>query len=165
MSIGIYNEFEIIQNELIGVHALHEFVRSYAEHNKGVGPKIYWLFPILPILFNEESVNLIYNRNFTTGSFSKVIYDRKDIFLTLQKRMESLASKTFNCIYVASNSKLFDYDPQTLRLFIIKTNSLISNYSRLSNEYQKIIFSAKRLGAWFAKMNNEELLIYLNIKF
>ena len=165
MSLNIYNEFEIIQNDLVGVHALHEFIRSFTENNKGTGPKIYWLFPVLPILFNEESTELIYSRNFNQGSFAKVINEKNDLFITLQKRMEEFSPKTFNCIYIASNSRLFSYDTGTARVFLLRDNSIAANLKGLGNDYQKIILAAKRLGTWFSKMSEDELLIYLNIKF
>lgn len=165
MKVDVYDEYEIIQNELLGVHVLHEFVKYYTANNNGVGPKLYWAFPILPIIFNAESTNLIHSRNYTAGSFIKVISEKSDLFSTLQIRMQNLSRKTFACIYHAANSGLFSYDPVTARLFLISQGDVIKGGAQLTKEYQQMIAAAKRLGCWFAKMSEEELLIYLNIKF
>ncbi|QEM12377.1 three component ABC system middle component [Mucilaginibacter rubeus] len=162
MSIGIYNEFDIVQNKVLGFHGLYEFLKEFTESNKGIGPKIHYLFPVLPILFNEESAAVIYSKNLKPGSFIKVLSEKSDIFSTLQIKMQDQSVHTLHCINLGIKCGLIGYDPESTRVFIqAKKNPGI----QLSADYQKILFAAKRLGAWFAKMSEEEILIYLNIRF
>lgn len=162
MSIGIYNEFDIVQNEVVGFHGLYEFLKEYTEGNKGKGPRIQFLFPVLPILFNEESAAVIYSKNLKPGSFIKVLSEKSDIFSTLQAKMQDQSLQTLKCLNLGIKCGLIGYDPETTRVFIqAKKNANI----QLSQDYQRILYAAKRLGAWFAKMSEEEILIYLNIRF
>lgn len=165
MSVDIYNEFEIIQNDLVGVHALHEFVKLYSEWNYGTGPKLIWLFPVLPILFNREASTAIHSKNLDSASFIKIINEKTDLFLNLQSKMEASASKTFRCIRLAGNSNLFNYNPENGRIFLIKKPAIIPSFVKLSEDYQNILLAARRLGTWFSKISEQELLIYLNIQF
>lgn len=159
------DEFEIVQNNLIGAHALHEFVRSYTKETAGVGPKLYWLFPVLPILFSEDSVAAIHSRSLSPGSFLKVINECGYLFINLQERMELFSANTFKCILIASDASLFGYDSASTRVYIIKDTSILSSVKCLGDNYQLILLGAKRLGAWFAKTTENELLVYLNLKF
>ena len=162
MSVSIYNEFDIVQNKVIGFHGLYEFLKEFTNSNKGTGPKIQFLFPVLPILFNEESAAVIYSKNLKPGSFIKVLSEKSDIFSTLQAKMQDQSMQTLQCLDLGIKCGLIGYDQESTRVFIqAKKNPNI----QLSEDYQRILFAAKRLGAWFAKMSEEEILIYLNIRF
>jgi hypothetical protein len=165
MNVDIYNEFDIVQNNLIGAHVLHEFVKVYTDQSGGVGPKLYWLFPVLPIVFHEDSVSEIYARALSQGSFLKVVNSNAYLFMNLQERMEVLSTNTFKCISIACDAGLFGYDAESARIYLITSKAVVNDIKQLGDNYQKIVLAAKRLGHWFAKMAENELLIYLNIKF
>jgi len=165
MKTDLLDEFEIVQNNLVGAHALHEFVKSYTNEAAGTGPKLYWLFPVLPIVFNEDSIAAIHARSLSPGSFLKVINECGYLFINLQDRMEFFSANTFKCISIASDAGLFGYDPLSARVYLQKSTSIVANVKYLGDNYQLILLAAKRLGAWFAKTTESELLVYLNIKF
>jgi len=165
MKTDMLDEFAIVQNNLIGAHALHEFVKSYTSEAAGVGPRLYWLFPVLPIVFNEDSVEAIHSRSLSPGSFLKVINECGYLFINLQQRMELFSANTYRCISIASDTNLFGYDPSSARVYQIQSKSIFRDVKQLGNNYQLILLAAKRLGAWFARTTENELLVYLNIKF
>ncbi len=161
----VFDEYSIVQNSLLGTHALYEFTTSYQNKDEsGMGIKLPLCFILLPIVFNKEYTNEIYRKNYSRGSFIKVLNSKELLFEGIQKRMEDLAPTTFRSLNIGFDSNLLLYDTQTRRIAINKKQRI--SYSKKSDRgYQKIILASKRLGAWFAQIEEEQILSYLHIQF
>lgn len=156
-------EYDVMHNNVLGAHSLWEFVRYYNKyHNTSENPDLILLMPILPIIFNGKSCNLICRRNFREGSLIKVLIEDKTIFIGLQKRMEEMSFNTFNSLRIAFSMNLLTIDKSNSK--IISTCSINPNLE-LSSDYSDIIAGSRRLGAWFAKYDFAQLINYLNITF
>jgi hypothetical protein len=157
------NDYNIYQNYAIGAHALWEFCKSYQEYHDEKKPPILLLaLPLLAIVFNERATEAIKNRNFKEGSLYKTITENKDIYSGLQERMENSLDLTLKSINIASASNLIIYDRDTTMLIV---NSKFEPQKIIHSDYKDIILASKRIGAWFAQLNLQEITTLFNIKF
>lgn len=163
--IQIDDEFEIIQNNILGAHLLFEFCKSYYKSENNRYPKLYILFLVLPILYNKETVELIFQRKFKHGSFMKSLDEKGNLFFDIQYRMEELAPKTLKSLNIAFASGILQYSPLNNSIIFNPESKLSYQLKLLNKDYQNKILAAKRLGFWFSSLKNEELIMYLNVKF
>lgn len=161
----VFNEFDVVQNAVIGAHALYEFVGYYSRKDTAQkGVRLSHCFAVLPIVFTDEYTKEIYNRNFSRGSFIKVLTSDNIIFQGVQKRMEDLAPTTLMSFNIAFSSNLLLYDNETSRVHLGKGINIKSRNGS-GKGYDEIIKASMRLGSWFAQVDEEQLLAFLNIKF
>jgi len=157
------NDYNIYQNQAIGAHAIWEFCKSYQEYHEDKEPPILLLaLPLLAIVFNKRATEAIKNRNFKEGSLFKTITENKDIYSGLQDRMENSVDLTLKSIHIASASNLLIYNRDTTQLVV---NSKLEPQKIVHADYKDIILASKRIGAWFAQLNLQEITTLFNIKF
>lgn len=156
-------EYDIMHNNVIGAHSLWEFVKYYTDsHPNKESPDLLLLMPILPIVFSNTSCNLICRRNFNEGSLINALIEDNGIFIGLQKRMEDMADISFNSLRVAFATNLLSIDNET---FKVGSLSQVNPSIQFPQDYTSIISASKRLGAWFAKYEINQITNYLNITF
>jgi hypothetical protein len=157
------SDYSIFQNHIIGAHALWEFCKYYEEYaDDKQSPLLIVAMPVLPIVFNKRATDCIKNRNMKEGSLIKTIVENKDIYSGLQERMELSTDITFKSIHMAVSANLLIYDRESTQLIANrKSEPQIKNHK----DYQDILASSRRVGAWFAKLSIQELTEYFNIKF
>lgn len=159
----IFDEFELMQNHILGAHALREFVRFYETvHADKIGPSLFLIMPVLPLVFNRTSTRSISNRHFIEGSIYKALREDKTLFVGLQSRMEKMATQTMNSLYMASSLGLLEYDPLTTKVTLAYSGNPSQNFSE---DYSIIIKSARRLGSWFAQMSESDIIETFRIHF
>lgn len=157
------NDYNIYQNHAIGAHALWEFCKSYQEYQQDKkAPILLLTMPVLPIVFNKRATDSIKNRNFKEGSLFKTITENKDIYSGLQERMENSIDVTFKSINIAVAANLIIYNRETTELIV---NSKSEPQKIVHADYKDIILSSKRIGAWFAQLNLQEITTFFNITF
>ena len=155
-------EHDIIQNIGIGALALHQFTVKYFEEKKNLqGPSLPLVMPILPIIFHEKSLEEVARRNYK-GGFFKLTTEYRELPAGLQKRMESMSEQTFKSLNLAFQSKILTYNKELNE--ILPIGSKIEN-QQYSEEIQKILHGADRLGYWFATLPFEQVCLNLKIKF
>jgi hypothetical protein len=123
--------------------------------------------PLLPLCLNRRVVIGIKERRFKGGSLMRALDENKDLFSGLQERMEGMATLTFESIYLASVVDLIKYD-RVNSIIIPVAKSLPSKISEKMNknhDYNDIINTARRIGAWFGVFNQAEILLYFNLQF
>ena len=156
-------EYDIMHNNVLGAHSLWEFVKHFSKfHNKSESPDLLLLMPVLPIVLSETSCDLICRRNFNEGSLINALIEDKGIFIGLQKRMEDMSDITLNSLRVAFVSNLLTINNDD---FKVSSLSSVNPTLSLSQDYLNIISASKRLGAWFAKYEVNQITNYLNITF
>jgi hypothetical protein len=158
----ILDEFDIIQNNLLGAHAFREFVKYYEMYSAGDSPDLILFFPLLPILFNNHFTTQISKKHFHETSLIIVKIENAVLFSNLQERMEKMTNQTFSSLNVAFSLNLLRYNSAEAKIELgIKTNPSFS----LAKNYSEIILASKRLGAWFGQLSTSEILKTLEIKF
>ncbi|MCC6584558.1 MAG: hypothetical protein IT271_12715 [Chitinophagales bacterium] len=157
------SDYSIFQNHVLGAHALWEFSKQYQEYQEYNEPPILLLtLPVLPIVFNMRATNCIRSKSFKEGSLLKVITENKDIYAGLQERMEGSIDMTFKSIHIAVASGLLIYDKTTTQLIPNRKSELILKQSL---DYTNILSASRRIGAWFAQLNIQEITDYFNIQY
>ncbi|WP_165748440.1 three component ABC system middle component [Cellulophaga sp. Z1A5H] len=156
-------EYDVMHNNVLGAHSLWEFVKFYSSyHSTKKNPDLLLLMPVLPIVFNKTSCELICRRNFNPGSLINTLIEDKGIFIGLQKRMEDMSDTTFNSLRIAFAANLLSINNND---FKIGSLSQANPSLQLPQDYNNIILASKRLGAWFAKYEISQITNYLNITF
>lgn len=157
------SDYNIYQNHALGAHAIWEFCKTYEDfHEHKDAPPLLLVLPLLPIVYNKRATEAIKNRNFKEGSLYKVITENKDIYLGLQERMENSIELTFKAISIAAAANLVIYDKDTGQIFV---NRKFEPQKINHLDYRDIILSSKRIGAWFAQLNLQEISTLFNITF
>ena len=156
-------EYDVMHNDVLGAHSLWEFVKLYSNyHSNKTNPDLILLMPVLPIVFSKTSCELICRRNFNPGSLINTLIEDKGIFIGLQKRMEDMSDITFNSLRVAFAANLLSIDSDDFKIgSLSQTNPSL----QLPQDYNNIILASKRLGAWFAQYEINQITNYLNITF
>lgn len=156
-------EYDIMHNNVLGAHSLWEFVKFYSNyHINKENPDLMLLMPVLPIVFSKTSCDLICRRNFNEGSLINALIEDKGIFIGLQKRMEDMSDITFNSLRVAFAANLLSINNDDFKIgSLSQTNPSL----QFPQDYTNIILASKRLGAWFAKYEINQITNYLNITF
>lgn len=165
------NIFNLIQNSAVGSIAIHSFVLGYHDvaknrEGKEIYPKLEYLFYVLPIVFNENSMETF--RSAT--QLYTALKDNHTIVLGLQERANKMSKQTFDALNLAFNKNILTYnkDKKTIELmagFDKRKIPLPSSINLSENSVKKIQVSAGKLGAIFAKRNEGNIQIELNIRF
>jgi hypothetical protein len=159
----LLNEYQIVQNEVLGAHALWEFAKYYNEYNlRKSNPELMLSFPVLPIVFNKRATKAINGRNFKEGSLYRTINENKDIYTGLQDRMENMAPLTFKSLSTAFSLRLLGFDNELSQIVPFSKTFPLKD---VNVEYQEIIHSSRRVGAWFGQLDYSEISVYFNIHF
>jgi hypothetical protein len=116
---------------------------------------------ILPMVFHQETVSTISNRQFTGGLYRTISEDRT-IFIGLQKRMESMSDQTFTALNIAFASNLLRYESESCQIFSNRRSNPIDVNSE---EIRSMLLASKRLGYWFSSLSFEQLSIILKLRF
>lgn len=159
------DEYDIVQNHILGAHLLREFVRFYQNNSEGnIGPTLVLTMPVLPIVLNEVARKSISKRRFIEGGLSKTILEDKTLYSGLQDRMQKMADQTLKSLSLAFTLQLLSYNQETSELSMNFQLNPISEIHEAKN-YKEMLNTAHRLGAWFAKLTLEELITELKINF
>lgn|GEM_PF-5583559 len=156
-----FDEYDIIQNSVLGAHCIYETIRKYEEY-KLDGLLIPISYLILPIVYNNNFSRRIYNKNFKVSSFYKSIYDSEFNYLNVIEHADILFKTTSRALLIARNSSLIMYDYGSRTLRANSNRNVIVKNTVSGSDYKRIISSSKRLGSWFGQLKNEEILNIFN---
>lgn len=164
-----FNLYDILQNVAIGALACHSFVQGYcvlavSKNNKSNFPKLEYLFYVLPIVYHQDTMRTFKS---STELYTALIKN-KSILLGLQDRANKMSPQTFDALNLAFNKELLSINeaneitikPEDLR-------SKISIQATLGREniVKNIQDTARRLGNMFAKTDDKNIQLELNIRF
>ncbi|MEP3209541.1 MAG: three component ABC system middle component [Maribacter sp.] len=165
-----YNLFDVLQNNAIGIIAIHSFILGYKKvvlnkhSGKESAPSFSSLFYVLPIVYGESSLKSFKSSFELYTALSK---DRS-ITLGLQERAQKMSAQTLDSINLgfSKNIFIFNEENQTIDLSE-KFNSIsILNTMKISTPFLKEVRTASfRLGNIFAKKDDKMLQITMNIRF
>lgn len=162
------NLFQLIQNPVISSIALYNFVIGF--YNNAINkeevslkyPKLEYLFFVLPIIYNQRSLDTFV----ISMSMRRVIEKDKSIVLGLQNRAIKMVSQTYDGLNIAFCKSLLTINKSNMTIEAINPTKQIPLPSNMKNyDIIKIQRCATRLGNIFAKTDERNLQIYLNIRF
>lgn len=165
-----FNLFDILQNNVIGVIALHSFILGYSKvktsqkKSDKIEPSIDFLFYVLPIIYGESSLNSFKSSFELYTAISK----DKSISLGLQERAGKMKQQTLDCINLGFSKEIFtiNIEEYTIGLNEAQKSSNILKSTKISSSFYKDIYRASyRLGNIFAKKDSKMLQLKLNIRF
>lgn len=164
-----FNLYDILQNVGISALACHSFVQGYYnvalnKKNKNYFPKLEYLFYVLPIVYHQDTMKTFKS---STELYTALIKN-KSILLGLQDRANKMSPQTFDALNLAFNREILSINsnneiiikPEDLRNKIVIT----SMYGR-ENIVKNIQDTAKKLGNMFAKTEDKNIQLELNIRF
>jgi len=76
------DEYDIIQNSVLGAHCIYETLRKYEAYNEA-GMILPISYLILPILYNNNFSSRVKSMNFKIASFYKSIYNSQFNYLNV----------------------------------------------------------------------------------
>ena len=164
-----FNLYDILQNIAIGALACHSFVQGYhmvAIHkkNKSNFPKLEYLFYVLPIVYNENTLKTFKSSN----ELINAIVKNKSIILGLQDRANKMSPQTFDALNLAFNKEILNINKKneiTLHENMLKQKISIPVSFNRENTVKNIQDTARKLGHMFAKTDEKNIQLELNIRF
>ncbi|MFP3592993.1 three component ABC system middle component [Chryseobacterium sp. SIMBA_038] len=164
-----FNLYDIIQNVGIGALACYSFVQGYCvlavnKKNKNNFPKLEYLFYVLPIVYHKDTM-----RTFKSSTeLYTALVKNKSILLGLQERANKMSPQTFDALNLAFNRELLSINENneiTIKPEDLKNKIFIPSFSGRENTIKNIQDTARRLGNMFAKTDDKNIQIELNIRF
>ncbi len=164
-----FNLYDIIQNVGIGALACYSFVQGYTvlavnKKNKSNFPKIEYLFYVLPIVYHQDTMMTFKS----STELYTVLIKNKSILLGLQDRANKMSPQTFDALNLAFNRELLSINEKNE--IIVNPEDLRSKISiptivGRENTVKNIQDAARRLGNMFAKTDDKNIQVELNIRF
>ena len=98
-----------------------------------------------------------------SASFFKSTNEASLAFSRVQERMEQLYELTNSSILLGTQTSLFSFNLEQMTISINVHKEVVPTPRVLENRNR--FFAARRLGAWFAQHNTNEITNYLGIVF
>lgn len=165
------NLYKVFQNVAVSTIALQSFILGYHEIAKNKPelhdfPTLSQLFFVLPIVYNRNAMIVFGN---SIDLYNAIIKDTS-ITLGLQERANKMAVQTFDGLNLGFSKQILKWDnlSGTISLghgFMAKKMSLLLGMNTTTNSIKRIQDCAYRLGSIFAKKNNKNIQLELNIRF
>lgn len=165
------NLFDLMQNDALGVIALHSFTLGYnlIAKNKQLEskfPKLEYLFFVLPIVYNHSAMLSFLNSNELYTALMK----EPAILLGLQERACKMSQQTFDGLNLAFSKKILTINKDSNTIVLLKpfsSKKLILSMASYNtfDSVKQIQDSAYKLGSIFAKKHDKNIQHDLNIRF
>lgn len=164
------NLYDIMQNNSIGALACHSFTVGYyqvARNKENIRnyPPLKYFFFILPIVYHSDTCTTFKSSNHLQNAITK----NQKIILGLQERANKMSTQTFDSLNIAFSKQILTYNPSTKEIETMKgfkTNNFLKDKQVFSNiSIKNIIDCARKLGNLFAKNDEKNIQLKLNIRF
>jgi hypothetical protein len=165
------NLYGVMQNVSLSAIALHSFTLGYYQISKGrisarLYPKLEYMFYVLPIIYHKTSRSVIRNSN----ELYTAIQKDNTIILGLQERATKMTAQTFDGLNLAFSKKILTYNHRDKTIELMdgfRSNKLPLTSSMMCDDHNIKMMQncAFRMGNIFAKRNEKNIQIDLNIRF
>jgi len=167
MEYKVKSLFGLIQNPIISSIALHGFVTGY--NNVAVNreselkyPKLEYLFYVLPIVYHQRSLDIFVSAR----SMQRALEKDNSITIGLQERAIKMVAQTYEGLNLSFSKNLLTINKSNSTIELINTTKRIPLPNKMVNyDLLKIQRCAIQLGNIFAKTDDRNLQLYLNIRF
>lgn len=164
------NLFDLIQNPSVGAIALHSFTLGYyniAKHKTIYSyPRLVHMFYVLPLVYNQDSMETLKSSN----ELYTALIKNSSIVLGLQERANKMSIQTFDSLNLAFSKQIMTFNKEyntieLLKGFQSKKLTLALSMNNTYNSVKKIQDAAFKIGSIFAKRNEKNIQLELNIRF
>lgn len=162
-----FQEFEIMQNSVLGAYALWAFVDGFFSVSKDDQEKLtlWHIITVLPLVYHEVSRKAIYKRR--PGSGLRSILDRdleidiaqNEAIFNLANRLKSLQERTFRSLNCAIAWGFVD-----IKDGYILPSSKFKLPKKIYDETRHILKSSQKLGFWAGNLSIFEYFTILGVK-
>lgn len=161
--MDIQFEREVSQNLVLASWALWGATLQYDKELKSErGVPFTHIFVVLPLVFHQQSANIIQGKTMTEGSFYRSIAENRTLMVGLQQRLQSYSNITLKALNLSFASKLLLMDEDT---FEISPGRKTLPDGTPQQEVNTIIKASKRIGYWLAVTEFSVLCNILRIRF
>ena len=157
-----------VQNPALGAVMLWRYVLGWTDHNKiAAHPPLPLLFIVLPILFHQETLEVVKGTNKTSGlttfaeKFSRSTTRKSDVLMSIHSRAMSWRDLTWESLQFAVRARLLTVSKSSgtaIPLSSAKPRNVAPSVSRL-------LTSAEKLGYWCANLTTFEIAAILKVQF
>lgn len=167
MEYKVINLFGLIQNPIISSIALHSFVSGYnnVTLNRDAElkyPKLEYLFYVLPIVYHQRSLDIFVSAR----SMHRALERDNSITIGLQERALKMVAQTYEGLNLSFSKNLLTINKSNVTIELVNTIKRIPLPNKMVNyDLLKIQRCANQLGYIFAKTDDRNLQLYLNIRF
>jgi hypothetical protein len=165
-----FNLYDVMQNVALSALACHSFTLGYykvAKNKDGCPnyPKLVYVFFVLPIVYHKSTMETFKS----SQQLYTAISNNKEITLGLHERANKMSPQTFDALNLAFSKKVLSYNVEEKSLEIlrgfqsekIKIDAILGH----ENKVKIIQDSAYKLGNIFAKNDEKNIQLELNIRF
>lgn len=157
----LLDEYDIIQNSVLGAHCLHSAIVYFEERRKKVSGKVGMSLPIcyliLPIVFNNEFSSVASKMKFKINSFRTSFYDSGLTYHNVLNHASNLFSTTSQSLNLGVSSGLIEFNENDAKIYVVRSRELQSS-SKKKLDYGSTVLASRRLGAWFGQMTDSDIL-------
>lgn len=156
-------EQRIIQNTGLGAEAIWQAVyEAYETMGRTEGVPFPLVFLVLPLTFHRCTAGVLSSKT-RPGAIYKALAEDREITVGLQERMEALSERTFQSLSIGFSTGLLKLDQDHERQLIPGRKS--PPVRHVTDEVQKILKAAKRVGQTFAELTLVQVANHLGIRF
>jgi len=166
------NLFDVFQNITVSAVALQSFIHGYheiAKNKAGINsyPRLDQIFFVLPIVYNKRAMDVFGS---SIDLYTAIMKDTS-ITLGLQDRANKMAAQTFDALNLGFSKKILAWNKEKGIIELAhgfkgrRTITLALDMNQTGNSVKKIQECAHRLGNIFAKKNEKNIQLELNIRF
>jgi hypothetical protein len=160
--MSLTTEVELVQNTGLGAMSLWAFTNEFCgqmKHRRG--PQLPLATIVLPMVFHEETLEVIRARHFEGGLFTALAQNRS-IGVELQDRIESMFPQTMSALNLSFASGLLKFDRERGDLHAARRTE---PFHPQADSTRRIVSAAERLGYWCSTINTARLCSLLNVRF
>jgi hypothetical protein len=156
-------EQRVIQNTGLGAEAIWQSVyEAYEAKGRTEGVPFPLVFLVLPLTFHRRTAAVLASKT-RPGAIYKALAEDREIPVGLQERMEALSERTFQSLSIGFSTGLLKLDQDHEHQLIPGRKSPPVNH--VTDEVQKILKAAKRVGQTFAELTLVQVANHLGIRF
>jgi|AGTN01.3.fsa_nt_gi hypothetical protein len=159
-------EINNIQNPALGAYIIWNFVRGYY-NGKALFVPFPLLFIVLPIMFREDMVEVLYGTNKPTGlrnyadKFTSKQILKNDVISQLPPSSEMMMGLTLQSIKVAIRASLISIDVNNAFIFPIS----MSEHKSEPKSIVQMGRASEKLGYWCSQVTLHEISQILKVRF
>ena len=162
-------ETRIVQNSALGAVLLWRFTSGYERENKVKGPPpIPLLFIVLPIMFHQDTAEIIISTRRSSGlrafvnKFASSKSSKNDLILAINDRAIIMRNLSMRSLRLALASNLISIDIE--RGLAIPLTSTAPK-AGVARSIRSMLQSAERLGYWCSQLSLYEVSAILKVRF
>ena len=162
------HETRCVQNPALGAVLLWRYAVAWTKHSPTSGhPPLPHLFLVLPILFHQDTFDILKGTNRPTGlhgfaeKFSRKAVCKSDVLVSIHARALSWRELTWESLQVAVYSRLVTLLPASGTVVPLTE----ARPTGLSAQTRALLVNAEKLGEWCSRLTLFEIAAIMKVQF